>query len=91
METVAVNGIDVSVDIDYRMSGFRVRAMVYDYDTANWEYVQGFGGELRIMQTPFEALCDLSSELFDEAVWGEVLAEQLGVELEWFDDEEEYQ
>ena len=86
-KTVTVNGVDVEVGIDYRYTGFRVVAKVYDYEKADDVYVEGFGGELRIMQTPFEAMCDLSSELFDEAVWGEVFAEKLNIPIKFYEED----
>lgn len=88
MATMTIHGIDLDIDIDYRYSGFRMTAQIYDLD--GWQIVQEFGGELRIMQTPYEALVDLAFNLFGVPEPAETMAELLGVPIRFYDDEEEY-
>lgn len=85
---IKIYGIDLDIDIDYRYTGFRMTAQIYDLD--GWQIVQEFGGELRLMQTPYEALVDLACNLFDAPEAAETMAELLGVPIVFFDDEEEY-
>lgn len=85
---IAINGIDLDIDIDYRYTGFRMTVEKYDGASGRWDTVQEFGGELRIMQTPYEALIDLASNLFDAPEAAETMAELLGVSIVFFDDEE---
>lgn len=80
-----VNGRELEIEFTHASQGFRM--YVTEWDGTNWVDVPNYSGTLMLMQTQFESLCSLSSDLFDEAVFAEIMAEDLGVEMRFFDDD----
>lgn len=87
MQDITVNGRELSIGFDSAMQGFRMTVWVWD--GVEGEILEGYHGTLCLMMTQFEALCDLASELFDDAVHGETMAELLDIPIQFFDDERE--
>jgi hypothetical protein len=83
---LTIGGRLLDIEFTNHHQGFRM--YVTEYDGAAWVDLPGFDGLLYILQTRFEALCGLSSELFDEAVHAETMAEALGIPMAFYDDEQ---
>lgn len=85
MPQLKVNNREFNIEFDGSMQGFRMNAS--EWDGSNWQDIEDFTWDIqRIGQTQFEALCDLSSELFSEAVYAEDFATTLGVDIRFTDD-----
>ena len=87
MDDITVNGRELAVEFEWAQQGFRLTAMEWNPDDECWDNLPGYDRVLCIMSTQFEALCGLASDLFDEAVWAEDMAEQLGIPMRFYDDE----
>jgi hypothetical protein len=81
-----IGGRQLDIEFTEHHQGFRM--YVIEWDGAAWVDLPGFDGLLHLTQTPFEALCELSSELFDEAIHAETMAKALGIPMAFYDDEE---
>jgi len=84
MATVKVKDKELLIDFEPAMQGFRMNAYLWRDD--DFQKLDCSG--LQIGLTKFESLCNVASEVFDEAVSGEALAEQLDVATEFADDTE---
>lgn len=82
--------LDKILDIEFDPSpiqGFRMTAR--EWVGNEWQEVPDYTWQtLRLGQTYFEALCNLSSDLWDEAVHAESLAELLDIPMRFSDDVE---
>ena len=87
MNDVTVLGREFAIEFEWASQGHRITAM--EWDGEHWITVPGYDQTLCLMQSQFETLCNLSSDLFDEAVHGETFAELLGIPMIGFDDEYE--
>jgi len=83
---VNVEGRELDIEFTYASQGYRI--WVTEWDGQDWQEIPSHYGIMCILMTQFDALCSLSSELFDEAVHGETMAEQLNVEMRFYDDDE---
>lgn len=85
MTRVEVKNREFNIEFDGSMQGFRMNTT--QWKDSNWQDIEGFTWNIqRIGETQFEALCNLSSELFGEAVYGEDFAIALGVDIRFSDD-----
>lgn len=75
----------LDISFDHLSNGTRVWVFEWDEETREWEKVSS---DLHILVTDFEALCNVASELFGEAVEGEALAQLLDVPMRSSDDVE---
>ena len=87
MQDIKVNGKELAIEFEWASQGHRLTAMEWDGD--DWVTLPNYNGVLCIMSTHFESLCGLASELFDEAVWAEEMAQQLGIEMRFYDDDDD--
>lgn len=78
MQDAKVNGREFAIEFEWASQGHRISVMEY-VESIGWEFVEGYRDVLCLMQTQFETLCYLSSDLFDEAVYGEDFALALGI------------
>jgi hypothetical protein len=79
MQDVKINGREFAVEFEWAKQGHRLTAMEWDGD--EWQTLPNYNGVLCLGQTHFESLCNLSSDLFDEAVHGETFALALRVPM----------
>jgi hypothetical protein len=86
MQDVKINGREFAVEFEWASQGHRLTAMEWDGD--EWQTLPNYNGVLCLGQTHFESLCGLSSDLFNEAVFGEDFAEQLGIPMIFGDDDD---
>jgi|TARA_R110002153_G_scaffold156504_1_gene308478 hypothetical protein len=84
---IKVSGRELDIEFTHASQGFRM--YVSEWDGVDWVALPNFDGTLMLMQTQFEALCSLASDLWDEAVVAETMAELLGVEIRFYDEEED--
>lgn len=87
MQDIKVNGKELAIEFEWASQGHRLTVMEWDGD--NWETLPNYRGVLCIMSTQFESLCGVASDLFEEAVWAEEMAQQLGIEMRFYDEEED--
>lgn len=87
LTTITVQNREFDVRFEWASQGHRLTVM--EWDGHNWDYVPGYNGVLCLLQTHFESLCNLSSDLFDEAVYGEDFALALNVPMIFSDDDTE--
>ena len=80
----AIKGREFDIEFAPATQGFSMQVM--EYTGGRWNVLADYDNTQFILSTHFEALCDLSSDLFEEAVHGESLAEQLNVEIRFWDD-----
>lgn len=78
MKSITVMDREFTVEFSQASQGHRISVMEY---TESWEFVEGYRDVLCIGSTQFETLCNLSSDLFGEAVWGEDFALALDVPM----------
>lgn len=86
MKEMTIKGRELAVEFDHASQGFRLTAM--EYDGNEWQTIPNYDGALFIGSTYFEALCHLSSDLFDEAVHAETMAQLLEIPMITSDDAE---
>ena len=82
---LTINNRKLDIEFEGSMQGFRLDV----HEWVNDEYlpIEGFTWQIqRLMQTQFEALMDLSSYLFDEAVHAETMAQKLGIPMNFYED-----
>jgi hypothetical protein len=87
MQEITINGSELAIGFDGASQGFRMT--VWEWDGREWNTLPHFDNVLCLLDTHFDALCALASELWQDASQGETLAELLGVPLVSYDDEEE--
>ena len=85
MQCITVNGRELAIGFDFASQGFRMTA--WEYINEEWQDIDGYRDVLCLMQTQFEALCGLASELFDDAVWAESMALKLDIPIVFSDDD----
>ena len=85
MQDVTVKGREFAVEFEWASQGHRLTVMEWDGD--EWQTLPDYNGVLCLLQTQFESLCNLSSDLFDEAVYGEDFALALNVPMIFGDDD----
>jgi hypothetical protein len=86
MHDITVNGRELAIEFEWASQGHRLTAM--EWDGSEWQTVPDYNGVLCLMQTPFESLCNLASDLFDEAAWAEDLAAKLQIPMTFFGEED---
>ena len=86
MQDVTINGRELAIEFEWASQGHRLTAMEWDGD--EWQTIPGYDGVLCLGNTYFESLCNLSSDLFDEAVFAEDMALALEIPITFEDDEE---
>jgi hypothetical protein len=86
MKSITINGREFTIEFSQASQGHCISVMEWDGD--DWQTLPDYNGVLCLMQTQFETLCNLSSDLFGEAVWGEVFALELDVPMITGDDME---
>lgn len=79
-----IEGRELDIEFLDASQGFRMCVMEWDGKT--WQTLENFRWTQFLLQTKFEALMSLSSELFDEAVHAEEMAQQLEIEMRFWDD-----
>ena len=87
MKDITVNGRELAVEFEWASQGHSLTVM--EWDGSDWQTLPHYNGVHCLLMTQFEALCGLASDLFDEAVWAEDMAEQLGIPMRFYDDEDE--
>ena len=82
MKDITIKGREFAIEFEWASQGFRLMAM--EWNGSEWETIPNYDGRtLMLGYTHFEALCLLSSDLFDEAVYGEDFATALEIPIEW--------
>lgn len=84
MKDITIQGRELAVEFEWAAQGHRLTCM--EYDGSEWQVLPNWNGTLCILQTEFESLASLSSDLFEDAVHAETLAELLDVEMRFYDD-----
>lgn len=84
---IEIKGRTLDIDIYWASQGHRARVMEWDGD--NWHTLPNWDGVLCILQTEFETLASISSDLFDEAVFAEDMAQRMGIDMRFYDEDEE--
>ena len=84
MQDVKVNGREFAVEFEHSSQGHRLTVMEWDGD--EWQTLPNYNGALCLGATHFESLCNLSSYLFQDSVYGETFAELLGIPMRSSDD-----
>ena len=84
MKDITIQGRQLAIEFEWAAQGHRLTCM--EWDGTDWQVLPNWRGTLCILQTEFESLASLSSDLFDEAVHAETMAEMLGVEFRFYDD-----
>lgn len=79
MTAVTVQGREFNIDFHYASQGHRITVM--EYLDGTWKAVPNYDYVLCLGNTQFETLCNLSSDLFDEAVYGEDFARALEIPM----------
>lgn len=87
MKDIIINGRELAIEFEWASQGHRLTVMEYDGD--DWQTLPEYNGVLCIGYTQFESLCNLASDLFDDASIGETLAELLDVPIVFEDDDYE--
>ena len=87
MQDITVKDRELAIEFEWASQGHSLTVMEWDGD--NWETLPNYNGVLCIMATQFESLCGLASDLFDEAVWAEEMAQKLGIEMRFYDEEDD--
>jgi hypothetical protein len=85
MKSITINDREFTVEFSQASQGHRLTVMEY---VESWEFIEGYRDVLCIGSTQFETLCNLSTDLFGEAVWGEDFARALGIPMITVDDME---
>jgi hypothetical protein len=86
MQDITIRGRELSIEFGHASQGHRLTVMEYDGD--EWQTLPEYDYVLCLGATYFDSLCNLASDLFDDASVGETLAEELGVPLISYDDED---
>lgn len=86
MQRAKVENREFEVEFSTANQGFRLSVMEYHKTENDWRFLQDFYNTIFINQTQFEALGELSSEIFGEAVYAEDFAQQLDIDMRFSDD-----
>ena len=86
MKDITIQGRELAVEFEWAAQGHRLTCM--EWDGTDWQVLPNWNRTLCILQTEFESLASLSSDLFDEAVHAETMAQELDIEFRFWDEEE---
>ena len=86
MKDITIQGRELAIEFEWAAQGHRLTCM--EWDGTDWQVLPNWNGTLCILQTEFESLASLSSDLFDEAVHAETMAQELDIEFRFWDEEE---
>ena len=86
MKDITIQGRELAIEFEWAAQGHRLTCM--EWDGTDWQVLPNWRGTLCILQTEFESLASLSSDLFDEAVHAETMAQELDIEFRFWDEEE---
>jgi predicted nucleic-acid-binding Zn-ribbon protein len=91
MTILEINNRTLEINFDYALQGHRVTVMEYTEQetiSGNWQILANWNFVLCLGATHFDTLCNIASDLFEEAAIAETMAQQMGIEMRFYDDVE---
>lgn len=91
MTILEINNRTLEINFDYAQQGHRVTVMEYlphQAISGEWEILANWNYVLCIGATHFETLCNIASDLFQDAADAETMAQLMGIEMRSSDDVE---